>query len=32
MRERREVPKNEGGEAGVLILREGTGELLEGLR
>jgi hypothetical protein len=31
-RERREVPKNEGGEAGVLILREGTGELLEGLR
>jgi hypothetical protein len=31
MRERREIPKNERGEAGVLILREGMGELLEGL-
>jgi hypothetical protein len=32
MRERREVPKNEGGEVGVLILGEGMGELLEGLQ
>jgi hypothetical protein len=29
MRERREIPKIEGGEAGVLILGEGMGELLE---
>jgi hypothetical protein len=29
MRERREIPKIEEGEVGVLILREGMGELLE---
>jgi hypothetical protein len=29
MRERREIPKIEGGEAGVLILGEGMGELLK---
>jgi hypothetical protein len=29
MRERRDIPKIEGGEAGVLILGEGMGKLLE---
>jgi hypothetical protein len=29
MRERREIPKIEGGEVGLLILGEGMGELLE---
>jgi hypothetical protein len=32
MRERREIPKIEGGEAGLLILRERMGELPEVLQ
>jgi hypothetical protein len=32
MRERREIPKIEGGEVGLLMLGEGMGELLEALQ